>query len=106
MDISRDFIFPIEVFKIFLHNYEEINNTILQELYLTTEYNKYTSTKNLKWNHKLSRTHLMLRIMYNIGGTRNCNYIWSSKQSRWKDLNDKYIVFNFELIQSYYRCCN
>jgi hypothetical protein len=46
---------------------------------------KYTSTNVLIWNYKLSRTHLMLRLMYNIGGKRNCNYIWNAKQSRWVD---------------------
>lgn len=48
MDIDRDFIFPIEVFKIFLHNHEEINQAILEQLYSTTEYNEYTTTKKYK----------------------------------------------------------
>ena len=46
MNIDRDFLFPVEVFKIFLHNHEEINDAILNELYRTTEYNEYTNTKN------------------------------------------------------------
>ena len=48
MDISRDFIFPIEIFKIFLHNNEEINENILKQLYSTAEYNEYTTTKRYK----------------------------------------------------------
>ena len=48
MDISRDFIFPIEIFKIFLHNNEEINENILKQLYSTAEYNDYTTTKKYK----------------------------------------------------------
>ena len=49
MDIDRDFIFPVEVFKIFLHNHEEINENILKQLYSTVEYNEYTTTK--KYNN-------------------------------------------------------
>ena len=45
MNIDRDFLFPVEVFKIFLHNHEEINNSILEQLYSTSEYNAYTTTK-------------------------------------------------------------
>jgi len=48
MDISRDFIFPIEVFKIFLHNHEEINDEIFGQLCTTPEYKEYKSTKQYK----------------------------------------------------------
>ena len=48
MDISRDFIFPIEIFKIFLHNNEEINDAILKQLYATAEYAEYKNTKQYK----------------------------------------------------------
>ena len=48
MNIDRDFIFPIEVFKIFLHNHEEINENIRKQLYSTAEYNEYTTTKKYK----------------------------------------------------------
>ena len=48
MNIDRDFLFPVEVFKIFLHNHEEINDSILEQLCTTPEYKEYKNTKQYK----------------------------------------------------------
>ena len=47
MDVNRDNLFPIEVFRITINNSIEVNKTILEQLYASAEYKRYhTKYKN------------------------------------------------------------